>query len=292
MWYHRIFFIIIILLTKHGLLSSYKCDFDSRTSVELITSVVEEEFVVLTRMYHEYAYVNYFVSWYLSLGFTRIYIICTEDENERNYSFAFDEQVKPFIEVFYDETSVHPDLLMDRYFELLRRKNHTWILSVDNDEFLMLPQKYRNVQSFVQDMYFRCNISTIDMFQLHWAIVEYLGPKCPEVDIKTLLNQTIIHHSPLTKSLFRIANAQNVRHSHYPTFFKRHNATIYIDHKIVHNVTVQYEPNHYSYKTAFLLHIRTRGLSDNLMKAMTSHFEEKKLVGKITTLLHFLQHST
>ena len=255
-------------------------------------TIDNNSYVVLTRMFHDYAYLTHFITWHLSLGFDFIYIICTEDVFDREPDLHLDPHLRSHVEIFYDESDLNPDLIMDRYVELIRRRNHTWVLSIDLDEFLMLSREYQNVQSFVEGMESHFNGISIDLFQLHWALLEYTAPSCPNMTLVELVNHTVVHHSPLTKSLVRLANIQNIRASHYPTFMKHHTPNIFVGHSVVHELVLKHPPHKDSYKYASLLHVRTRGLTDNFMKAISTRFEEKKSHSRPQELLRFVEEFT
>ena len=131
-----------------------------------------------------------FVDWYLTLGFSRIFIIQNDDHELVSYPSESVNVVRDYGSLSDDGKELHPDKLVSKYWESLHCE---WLFVCDTDEFLLLDQnKYQNISDFVDKKETIYGSGLIDVFQFRWANLENMNPSCYNKSVMSLIKD----HSP------------------------------------------------------------------------------------------------
>lgn len=106
------------------------------------------KFKVVVRAFYEDAYLDFFIKWYLSLGFDRIDILKADHDCHGNGGIEPNEKVR-----IIPVANTGNKILIDMY-HLFRDLDFDWVLNIDADEYLMIDrEKYPNgISDMVRDV--------------------------------------------------------------------------------------------------------------------------------------------
>jgi len=223
---------------------------------------------VITRAFYEDAYLNFFIEYYIKLGFEHIFI-CKSDNivfSQNNY--------KDKVTIFYDNNDIPGNKStfngesfkgygiianpVDDKIPILKNSEYDWVLNVDNDELLYLENG--NIKDFLNK-----NISDdINIIHFRWGMISrkdnfYLG-----------FNETLqvypIHSNLCFKSMSKIKDLVSLSH-HNSLVMNRKAYPI----EISHNNTMEdtYETTTALNYNNFILHVCCRSINNAFIKTFT-----------------------
>jgi len=219
---------------------------------------------VYTRCFFENEYLTYFIQHYIDLGFDKIIILHTG-----GFEYNLSEVQLNFVEIHYVENA-GDDLLL-KYDYLVKNSDFDWILSVDNDELLLLNKKYKNINDFIEEKLTLNN--KINAFNFRWGMIEKYDVEDNPNFLFILNNYKIFSNSHI-KAMFKRNDLINIINSH---FAELNNLTIYFENNIINNNESGFLINENSYKEHVLIHLHTRSLNDLVFKSINSVFKEKTI---------------
>lgn len=231
------------------------------------------KFCLFVRMYNDEPFIDFFIEYYLQLGFDKIIILNSSNNGYTNLNKQVIIHKIPF---------EHPIKLFMNYIHLVESCSFcNWVLPVDTDEFLILNNKYNTIKEFVEDK-LKMN-SEINVFQFRWLMIEKMDNEiCNFKDIIKNYKKYSNHH---IKSMTKISDIKSLT-EHHPILNKK--AVVFLENKCINKLSPNKHaitPNSYSDST--LLHIHTRSIDDIVLKALTRKFYGHQ-IKSIETFKHII----
>jgi hypothetical protein len=217
---------------------------------------------VYTRCFYENEYLTYFIQHYIDLGFDKIIIL-----HAGGLRYNLSEAHVNFVEIHYVE-NVGNDLLLN-YDYLVKTSDFDWILSVDNDELLLLNKKYKNISDFINEKITLNN--KINTFYFRWGMIEKYDVENNN-NFLFILNNYKIFSNLHIKTMFKKKDLINIIHPH---FAELNYLTIYFENNIINNNQAFLPINENSYKEHILIHLHSRSLNNIVLKSFNTIFINK-----------------
>lgn len=246
-------------------------------------------FVVYTRASGEAPYAEFFVSWYLRLGFDRILILLQDGDADAYQAVAHN----PAVELLPAGNQTEPDALPHAFRQYVTGLHAEWVLLCDMDEFLALETP--SVAAYVQAAEARhaCSLSAIGF---RWAVVEHLEASCGELTLLAAVrdHSAFLGPSLAVKYMTRMVELDDFAHVHYPVLRNRPagapahcvecggNRLGEIRSDLRHDLRHPWEcpageALSAPYAHAAMLHVETRSLSNMVTKALTTRFQTRSV---------------
>ena len=216
---------------------------------------------VMTRSFYEDQYIDFFVEYYIKLGFDHIFIIKT-DNIPINASKYGDR-----VTIMIDSGIEHPNSILTKYMNTIKNKNvYDWMLHVDVDEFLML--KNNNIKIFINGL----NEEIINV-RFNWGLVEKL-------DNSDLSLNEIVSDYPIIKDRFvkSMAKLKYVKDIPCPHSFRFITNVVNSYPQCHHGSIIPYDQLGLYDNDNFILHVHTRSLNNMLLKSFVTNFVRKEIV--------------
>ena len=214
------------------------------------------------RCFYESFYLDWFIEYYLNLGFDFIVILKADNIQ---YSVPINLKKKVFIK----NVENIGNKLYDKYFNIIRYAKPDWVLMIDIDEILILENN--NIKIFLEEK-LKVN-KNINCFYFQWAMMERYDNK--DLNLKDSYNKYKLFYNSNIKSFALLNNIKSVNSPH---IFKLSSYTIEKDNKI-YNYFINHKNNdsiNESY-TNYLLHIHTRSLNNLVLKSLITILRNKSI---------------
>lgn len=216
---------------------------------------------VYTRCFFENEYLTFFIKHYINLGFNKIIIL-----HSGGPRYNLSEQYLNLVDIYYLENDGDELLLKCDY--IIKNSNFDWILSVDNDELLLL-NKYTTIHDYIEEkLLFN---EQINAFYFRWGMIE----KCDIENINKfshILKKYKVFSNEHIKTMFKKNDLISIETSHCVYL---NNLTIYFENNILYNNQPIHPVNENSYKDHVLIHLHTRCLNDLVFKSFNTLFHDK-----------------
>lgn len=134
---------------------------------------------VLIRSFYEDAYLDFFIKYYLKLGFDRIVIFKADLEELGNYNLQ-DDIDKSKVMIKYVKNEGNDIYKNPENFKYYSDTNYDWSLHIDADEFLVFDtKKYSNIKEYIIGIHKNLNIELNDLFAIkfRWICINKLNNK-------------------------------------------------------------------------------------------------------------------
>lgn len=243
------------------------------------------KYCVYTRCFFENAYLTYFIEHYINLGFDKIIIL-----HSGGSKYNLSEKYVGFVDIYYLENK--GDMLLPTYDYLLKNSEFDWVLTVDNDELLLLHKKYKNINDYVEEkLLINGNINS---FYFRWGMIEKYDIENNN-NFSYILQKYKIFSNPHIKTMFKKKDLISVNHPHFAAL---NHLTIYFENNIIRNNQALFQTNENSYTEHILIHVHTRSLHNLVLKSINTAFGDKMIHLKnefiefINTLDNNLSHDT
>lgn len=219
---------------------------------------------VYVRSYYDSPYLNFFLEHYIKLGFDKIFILKADD-----LSYDIDPKFKSKITIL-DVPNLGNGLL-PKYDYLVKKSNYDWALCIDTDEFLLLNEKYSNIQEFLTDKLSQNN--DINVIYFRWGIIEKFDNL--DLSFSKIFNEYNIFSNHHIKSMIKIKNLKCIFHPHLCQMDK---PIIYFENNILTNQ----KPNNHSitensYQDSVLIHLHTRSIKNLTIKSLKTKLNKKHI---------------
>ena len=204
---------------------------------------------------------DFFIKYYLELGFDKIIILKSSENTHR----SLDKRVS---------THTVPnsgDRLLPQYDYLIKASGCDWVLTVDNDEFLVLGRRYKTIQEYVGHQ-LKVNKS-INMFQFRWLMIEKLDNDV--LSFAAIANTYNSYPNQHVKSMTKVPDIKSLRTSHWPDLNKQ--PVVFLENKCMDEIRGKHAVTRESYSGAALIHMHTRSIDDLILKALVTRFPGKNL---------------
>lgn len=240
---------------------------------------------IYVRFINEHQYLPYFVEHYLNLGFDKIIILYYDDKVTK---YELPNYFVDRVEIVYVKNLGHR--LLNRFKDHIP-SHYDWVLIIDNDEYLMLHQEYKDIKDFVQKNEDKCE-AKFHLIQFSWAWMHCFAPSNPigfsqliqkyrkfigvkerkskDVWVKTMVRipylNTLFKHSSTLSNTNTISIFVNGEHIEFE------NPLIQNDDLLEDQLLyTHYLVNDSTYKDAILLHIQSRCLEEVINKTSSRH---------------------
>jgi hypothetical protein len=232
------------------------------------------KYCVYTRCFFENAYLTYFIEHYINLGFDKIIVL-----HSGGSQYNLSEKHSTLVDIYYFENK--GNMLLQTYDYLLKNSGFDWILSVDNDEFLLLNKKYKNINDYVEEKLLINN--KINAFYFRWGMIEKYDIESNN-NFSHILKKYKIFSNNHIKTMFKKTDLISVNHCHHAEL---KNLTIFFEDDIIHNNQARLSINENSYKEHILIHMHTRSLHNLVLKSFNTVFCAK-MISKKNEFIEFI----
>lgn len=119
-------------------------------------------FAIMTRTHWlEGPYLNEFIAWYKHWGFSKIYFINTEPAKKKALLSYIDQELLASVVIIDHSGNINTFPYARKLFTSM---TEDYVLHVDTDELLVLPNGYNNIADFVKT-------NNFDLYTFHWVLV-------------------------------------------------------------------------------------------------------------------------
>ena len=153
------------------------------------------------RCFYESFYLDWFIEYYLNLGFDYI-IILKADNINYNVPKSFKKKV------YIKNVENIGNKLYDKYFNIIRYAKPDWVLMIDIDEILIL--KNNNIKTFLREK-LKLNKNT-NCFYFKWLMMERYDNK--DLNLKDSYNNYKLFNNNFYKSMSNLPNIKSVNCPH------------------------------------------------------------------------------
>lgn len=279
---------------------------------------------VITRAFYEDVYLDFFIKYYLSLGFNRIVILKADREELGEYELSeFTEEQREKILIKYVINEGNGIYKNKGNIPLYLDNDFDWSLHIDVDEFLVYDTvKYKHIHDFINSM---CDLTynnfnkELDSIRLRWLCINKLNDKLdvhklinnvinPEFVNREQVNNTNVHTFNdylysnkmeiyrFVKTLYKIKSVNNKVDepisAHYAVLNDTN--TKLVDSSITNNklhkehVYTSEISRTQMYKHAFILHFNTRSYSNALTKCLVTQLRDNKKIANMPEFIKFI----
>lgn len=220
------------------------------------------KFCIYVRMCNEEPFIDFFIDYYLKLGFDKIIIL---NSGDKEYTYH-DRRV-----LIHKVPNIR-NKLFPKYIDLVKKSQCQWVFVIDTDEFLILHKKYQTIKDFVEDK-LKINKS-INVFQFRWLMIEKLDNEVSTFE--DIVKKYKKYPNTHIKSLTKISDLLSVechcsKLKNKPVVFLENNClNRMMPNK--HKVTKE------TYLESALVHIHTRSMDELIRKAFQPIHEQKSIV--------------
>ena len=267
------------------------------------------KFKVVVRAFYEDAYMDFFIKWYLELGFDRIDILKADYDCHGDGSISTDDNVR-----IIPVANTGNQILVDMY-HIFRDLEFDWVLNIDADEFLMIDWiKYPNgIADMVADVESwmvgkGVAASNLQMMAFNWICIDKLDIKPGSGTNGTCTMQDMIAGYPLhvysyIKSFVKPCelpvnmtcehNCHNMATSATKVYGGCNGTRMChvlgdtICEVAKHKYHITTETN--NFKWGFILHLNTRSMANALTKSLVTQLRRRKQIADLsvfTTLIN------
>jgi hypothetical protein len=211
---------------------------------------------IYTRLYNESPYINFFLNYYLNLGFCKFIFLKAD-----NIPYQIYKIYEPFV-IIKEIKNLPGETELSTYSYLIRQSKCDWVLGCDIDEFIVLHKKFNTIQDFIKE---KLEINPfINMFFLRWGnLFKFNNNK---ESFNYIINNYKIYKEKDIKSLVKITPYIIMGHPH---LFKNNLPTyIYRENEILNQLEINNPISPNSYEEIFLLHLNIRSLDNLMIKAL------------------------
>lgn len=256
------------------------------------------KFKVVVRAFYEDAYLDFFIKWYLALGFDRIDIIKADHDSHGDGGISANDKVR-----IIPVTNTGNQILLDMY-HVFRDLDFDWVLNIDADEYLMIDRvKYPNgIGDMVRDVEAWMTgkgvpAHNLQMMAFNWICIDKLdialgSGKNGACTMQDMISGYPLHVYSYIKSFVKpcelpekIIAEQNC-HNMDTTQSKIYNGNTNMKRCHVLGDTICEIGKHRQYinketdnfKWGFILHLNTRSLANALTKSLVTQLRRKKQI--------------
>lgn len=266
------------------------------------------KFKVVVRAFYEDAYLDFFIKWYLELGFDRIDILKADHDIHGDGGISTNDKVR-----IIPVANTGNQILVDMY-HVFRDLDFDWVLNIDADEYLMLDRvKYpngigdmvRDVESWMDGKSVPSN--NLQMMAFNWICIDKLdivsgtgtNGACTMQDMVTGYP---LHVYSFIKSFVKpcelpvIITAEHNCHNMVtmPTkVYERvtgkrmcHVLGDTICEVTTHKYNITTETN--NFKWGYILHLNTRSLANALTKSLVTQLRRRKQIADLNVFIELI----
>ena len=243
------------------------------------------KFCIYTRAFYEIPYLDFFIEHYVKIGFDKIIILKCD-----RFNYKIPIKYIPYVEI-HNVPNLENRLLL-QYDHLIKKSTFTWVLSIDNDEILLLNKKYKTISDYVTE---KLTINKdINTFYFRWGVIEKFdnnsNPDCGVNFINILKTYKVFSNSHI-KSMVKINMIHSISHQHIIKL--KTTPVIYLEN--MQSVLHMNKPNKHpitknSYQEHILIHLHTRSINNLILKSLVTILGKnvKRISKKIRNKIDFI----
>jgi hypothetical protein len=278
---------------------------------------------VLTRSFYEDSYLDFFIKYYLELGFDRIVIFKADKEELGEYSLDFlNEDEKNRIIIKYVANEGNNIYKNPNNFTYYVDTNYEWSLHVDVDEFLIIDRnKYHRIHDYIIDIHKIMSVPLNEIYNIkfRWLCINKLNDRWND---ETIINPELITDNTIYLNSFndyilknkleiysfvkgmyqtnKIIVDNNKMDAHIIIFKENLDIKnkIIIDNTFT-NINKYKSPLFGSkskpetnYCNGFILHFNTRSYSNSLTKCLVTQLRDNKKITDLADFREFINNLT
>lgn len=222
---------------------------------------------VYTRVFYETPYLEFFIEHYINLEFDKI-IILKSDTFEYNIPI----NLLSYVDIYTVKNEGNN--LLKKNEDLIKNSNFDWVLSIDNDEILLLNIQYKNIKDYIEK-HLDVN-NNINIFYFRWAIIEKFDIN-NITKFSDILKKYKIYKNKHIKTMF---NKKYLLHIYHPHLCSMSEYNIYFEGNILNENSPIIEFNNSSYTDHVLIHIHTRSINNLIIKSKYTVLNGKQIKDK------------
>jgi hypothetical protein len=213
---------------------------------------------LVVRFFYEHIYAEHYIQYYLSLGFDRIYILMSIDQEP----YAITNEKVTIIPHSYFGNDVY------HHLDKLLPASGNWTLFCDADEYLYL-KDFPNIQTFLETI-----PTDVEQIYFQWGLIENFAHMQGTSDLFNCLSTNNMYSNSFIKSMVRL-NTKNIGKV-------TPHCCLDISNNYLWNTYVLFHSNHavdidnYTSTYPFLIHFHTRSLQNIFIKGIITHLTDSK----------------
>lgn len=252
---------------------------------------------VIARSFYEDAYIDYFLYYYIKMGFDRIVIFKVDKEIFGEYKLPDNlEPYKDKIIIKYLPNLANNLFRHEETIKYYGDTDYDYTLNIDIDEFIVINQ---NISSSIHDYlnYMINKFGNIDCIYFRWICVNKTDSKWPDNKLYTLkdyINNYQLEAYKYCKSLYKTSLVTSIKimENHY--ILKR-GINLYIDgHKYSRYCNVRVlssASKNINCCHGYILHVNMRSYTNSLTKALVTKLRDIKMIRDLDKFRHLINNT-
>ena len=231
---------------------------------------------VVTRAFHDHAYIDHFIEYYLALGFDNIYILFEANQKPLQIRAKYRTCVKI---IQHDRPSNDSANDVLRFLPMFFNEIETdWFLLCDSDEYLYL-KNFKSIREFLEFI-----PDDVGQAFFQWVMIENFSHMKDDFNLLDLASTHKSYMNNYVKPFVRkdtiICNRTSHNFSHRG---KDYAFWRYTDNRdmMASNVAANFVDTTYP----FMIHFHTRSLVNMFIKGFSCGYEEKSMLSNIGSAL-------
>lgn len=224
------------------------------------------KFCVYTRSFYESPYINFFIEHYLKLGFEKIYILKTDEEE-----LKINKNFLNYVKIISVKNKGNYTLVENQ--SLIKKSNFDWVFTVDIDEFLFLDLKFININDYV------CNVllknTDINIISFRWLTINKFENK--NDTLENIIKKKKLITNINIKSLVKIDKIKKIN----PHICEMNvEPVIFFENYNKKKIPPLYELTLDSYNDSCIVHVHTRSFNNLFLKSFETVLVNKSIENK------------
>ena len=238
---------------------------------------------VVARAFYENPYVEFFVKWYIDLGFHNITLLKADIDDPDGIIERLQETYSP------EQLTVIPvhnegNTILKTHYDQYRDTRYSWVLNVDCDEFLVFN---RNQWPTIHDMIESAKAYTttltehpLQQIAFRWVCINKFDNRPPGSTLQELIDTYPLHGYRYHKCIAAPEHMELSPRINCHFYYTNAPYTHLVEDKLrrITNNDTNYLPNNNELRWGFILHLNTRSLANALTKSLVTELRDNKKI--------------
>ena len=222
---------------------------------------------VCVRSFLENPYLDFFIEYYVLLGFDKILIFKSDTE-----PYSCDPKYEKYVNIINVNNS--GNRILQENIHHIQHSGCDWTFFPDVDEILILHKQYNNIKEFAERKL--RDYPQINMFYFRWGVIEKYDIE-PNNSFNDILSDYNVFASRFIKSMVKTSCIKLLHDPH--TCKMKSNSVIYLEGGIINTNKSVHDIKEQSYnKDAILIHIHTRSIHNIIIKSLYTVLNSKRIL--------------
>jgi len=235
---------------------------------------------VCVRSFLENPYLDFFIEYYILLGFDKILILKSDTE-----PYSCNPKYEKYVNIINVNNS--GNRILQENIHYIQNTGCDWTFFPDVDEVLILHKQYKNIREFTERKV--REYPDINMFYFRWGVIEKYDIEANN-SFNDIVNDYNIFACRFIKSMVRTSCIKLLHDPHSCKINK--NSIIYLEGSIINNNVSVHDIKEHSYnKDAVLIHIHTRSIHNIIIKSLYTVLNSKHILS-LSDFINYINNFT